>query len=165
MREKFRSAAKIVERLHIRAPQSGIIENSKVFTIGGVIQAGETIMDIVPQDDRLIVEAHVRPIDIDQIKVGQTSQIRITALNQRTTPQLTGKVLFRSADALSDVRTGEPHFVVRIELLKDERTKDAINRLQPGMPAELMINTGERTALAYLLKPIYESMNRAMREQ
>ena len=165
LREKYGSAREKVERLRIRAPQGGVIENSKVHTVGGVITAGETIMDIVPQDERLIVEARVRPIDIDQIKVGQSSQIRITALDQRTTPQLTGKVLFRSADSQTDARTGEAHFIVKVELIKDARSKDALKRLQPGMPAELMINTGERTALAYLVKPIYESMNRAMREQ
>ena len=119
----------------------------------------------MPQEDRLIVEARIKPQDIDQIKIGQSTRIRITAFNQRTTPQFLGNVFLRSADTLQDPRSGEQYYLVRVEVIKDERSESFLERLQPGMQAELMINTGERTALAYLLRPITESMNRAMRER
>jgi len=165
LREKYESASEKIERLRIRAPQNGLVVKMQAHTVGGVLTAGETVLEIVPNEDRLIVEARVKPQDIDQIKLGQDTQIRVTAFNQRTTPQFTGNVSLRSADTLQDSRSGEQFYLIRVDVKKETRTDPFVDRLKPGMPAELMINTGERTALTYIVQPIFESMNRAMRER
>jgi len=165
IREKLESAAVKVEQLRIRAPTGGEVVNMQVSTVGGVIQPGDTVLEIVPADDRLIIEARVRPVDVDHIAVGLDTQVRITAFKQRTTPLLDGKVILVSGDALLDARSGEHYFLVQIEVIQSERTRAAVERLQPGMPAEALIITGQRTAFAYLLQPIMDSVNRAMREQ
>ncbi len=165
LREKFENASKKLERLRIRAPSDGEIVNMKLSTVGGVIQPGETILEIVPKDDRLIIEARIRPVDIDQISAGLETESRITAFQQRTMSTLHGRVSLVSADALTDDRTGQPYFVAHIEVLKNDRTLDAVNRLHPGMPAEVMIKTGQRTLINYLIQPIKDSINRALRER
>ena len=165
LREKYMSASKRVENLRIRAPQNGLVVKMQAHTVGGVLVAGETVLEIVPNEGRLIIEAHVKPQDIDHIKLGQDTTIRVTAFNQRTTPLFAGNVSLRSADTLQDSRSGEQYYLIRVVVKTESRTAKFLPRLKPGMPAELMINTGERTALAYIVQPIYESMNRAMREQ
>ena len=165
LREKYESAAKKMEQLRIRSPQNGLVVKMQAHTVGGVLVAGETVLEIVPNEGRLIIEAHVKPQDIDHIKLGQDTTIRVTAFNQRTTPLFAGNVSLRSADTLQDSRSGEQYYLIRVVVKKESRTAKFLPRLKPGMPAELMINTGERTALAYIVQPIYESMNRAMREQ
>lgn len=165
LREKLGKAEQKIERLRIRAPSSGEVVNMQVATVAGVIRAGETVLEIVPADDRLIIEARVRPIDVDHVSVGLDTQVRITAFAQRTTPTLKGKVVWLSPDSLVDSRTGESHYLVRIAVSESSETAATTARLQPGMQAELMIKTGARTTLAYLTQPIVESLNRALRER
>ncbi|MGD9669014.1 MAG: HlyD family type I secretion periplasmic adaptor subunit [Hyphomicrobiaceae bacterium] len=164
-REKLNLAKEAAARTVIRAPTSGVVFSSQVHTVGGVLRGGETLLEIVPDRDRLIIEVRVRPQDVDYVHMGQPTEVRITAFKHRTTPPLNGEVTFISADTVTDSGTTEPHFVANVEVEASElRQLDVQHRLQPGMPAEAVIKTGRRTAMAYLLQPLAESFNRAWRE-
>jgi HlyD family secretion protein len=154
-----------LDRIEIRAPSSGVIHQLSAHTIGGVIRAGDTIMEIVPDTDDLLVEARLQPQNIDQVRSGQTAFVRFSAFNQRVTPQLSGSVSFVSADTSRDQQTNAPYFTVRIVLPDEERRRLGGLQLVPGMPAEVFMQTGSRTMMSYLLKPIAEQMNRAFVEQ
>jgi HlyD family secretion protein len=154
-----------LERIEIRAPTSGVIHQLSVHTIGGVIRAGDTIMEVVPDTDDLQIEARLQPKDIDHVRPGQTAFVRFSAFNQRTTPQLVGSVSFVSADTSRDQQTNAPYFTVRIVLPDEERRRLGGLQLVPGMPAEVFMQTGSRTMMSYLLKPITEQMHRAFVEQ
>lgn len=163
-RERMAAAADVLKRLKVLAPVDGVVVGLNVHTVGGVIRSGDTILEIVPSADRLVIEAKVRPTDIDNLSVGQVSDVVLTAFNQRTTPRLSGQVSRVSADALRDQGTNESFYLVQIEVPKSELVKLGAQRIQPGMPVEVMIKTGERTTVDYLLQPIMESMRRALRE-
>jgi HlyD family secretion protein len=163
--ERAVAARDLLDRIELRAPTSGIIHQLKVHTIGGVIRAGDTIMEVVPDTDDLLVEARLQPKDIDQIRSGQTAFVRFSAFNQRTTPQLAGTVSFVSADTSRDQQTNAPYFTVQVVLPDDERRRMGNLQLVPGMPAEVFMQTGSRTMMSYLLKPITEQMHRAFVEQ
>lgn len=153
-----------LKRIDIRAPQTGHVHQLAVHTVGGVIAAGEPVMLIVPEGDDLSVEAKVAPGDIDQIQVGQVAMLRFSAFNRHKTPELKGRVRRVSADIQSDPRTGGSYYLVRIDLSDDEWTRLAGVKLVPGMPVEVFIETGERKALSYLMKPLTDQMQRAFRE-
>jgi HlyD family secretion protein len=133
-------------------------------TIGGVVAAGEPIMDIVPGGDELVIAAQVQPEDVDAIQIGSEARIRLTEFNQRTTPELMGRVKSISGDRLIDVTSGLPYYLVFIQLPDDAAGQLAGLSLVPGMPAESFIRTGERTAISFLLKPLMDSFARAMKE-
>ncbi|WP_104034023.1 HlyD family type I secretion periplasmic adaptor subunit [Vibrio jasicida] len=160
IREEYRSAKDVVARTAIVAPISGRVVNMQVFTEKGVIGSGETLLELVPQDDKLLVEARVSPQDIDLITPGQHAQIRLTALNARTLAPLDGTVLTISADKLSE-QNEDDFYLARIALSQEDVTK---HRLTSGMNAEVLILSEPRTPLSYLVKPLTESMNRAFRE-
>jgi HlyD family secretion protein len=163
--ERSVAARDLLERIEIRAPASGAIHQLAIHTIGGVIRAGDTIMLIVPDTDDLQIEARLQPNDIDQVHTGQTAFVRFTAFNQRTTPQLTGTVSYVSADTSHDQQTNASFFTVRVVLGDDERRRLAGQQLVPGMPAEVFMQTGSRTMMSYLFKPIVDQMRRAFVEQ
>jgi len=163
--ERMISAKDVLSRMDIRAPLGGIIVDLKFFTPGGVIAPGVPIADIIPQNDKLIVEAQVQPLDIDIVKVGLPARVTLTAFKQRTTPTLDGTVIYVSADSLVDKRTGAPYFSARIEISKEQLDRIEDVELAPGMPADVMIVTGNRTAFQYLFDPLRESMRHAFREQ
>ena len=154
-----------LKRIDIRAPQDGIVLESKVHTVGGVITAGDAIMLIVPQSDKLQVEAKVNPRDIDQVQVGQAAVLRFSAFNLRTTPEIDGTVTRRSADTTTDQRTGQSYYTIRIAMTKDEIARLGNVKLMPGMPVETFVQTGDRTALSYLIKPLKDQFMRAFREK
>ncbi len=164
LEERQRAAEDVLGRTVIRAPLAGTVVNSQVHTPGGVIAPGAALLDIVPSADRLIVEARVDPTDIDVVQVGLLAQARITAFSQRRTQPVDGVVMAVSADRLTDERTGETYYLARVEIKGDIEDKLGGNELYPGMQAEVMIVTGERTALEYFLKPITASLNRAFKE-
>ena len=164
LRERLSAARHVLSRTHITAPVSGAVVNLQVFTRGGVVRPGQALMDIVPAGDELVIEAQVEPIDIDVVYVGLPAQVRLTAFSQLTTPILTGTVLQVSADSLVDERTGATYYVARVGLDMGQPGLEGL-KLQPGMPAEVMIVTGARTPLDYLLKPIVTSLGRALREE
>ncbi|ATN32511.1 rhizobiocin secretion protein rspE [Rhizobium sp. ACO-34A] len=153
-----------LKRIDILAPQSGFVHELSVHTVGGVITAGETIMQIVPVNDALVVEARIQPADIDQLHAGQKAALRFSSFNQRTTPEIFGEVKTIAADLISNPQTGESWYTVRINILPQELSRLEALSLVPGMPVEAFIQTGERTALSYLMKPLADQVARAMRE-
>lgn len=151
-------------RTEIRAPYSGRVHQLAVHTIGGVVQAGEPIMLIVPESDSLIVEVRIRPEDIDQLSIGQTAALQFTAFNRRTTPELTGVLAQISPDVTRDARTGAAYYVARIGIEPDQIGKLGGMELVPGMPVETFIQTTRRSVISYLLRPLYDSMQKTFRE-
>jgi HlyD family secretion protein len=155
-----------LKRIDIRAPQDGFVFQSTVHTVGGVITGGEQIMLIVPAADNLTVEAKVDPKDIDRLQLGQRVVLRFSAFNQRTTPEIDGKVSRISADAPTDQRTGATYYVIRVGMMESEVAKlGADVKLTPGMPVEAFVQTGDRTMLSYLMKPLSDQLMRAFREK
>ena len=154
-----------LKRVDIRAPQDGMVFQSNVHTVGGVITAGDAIMLIVPDADNLTVEAKVNPQDIDQVRIGQDALLRFTAFNLRTTPEIYGKVTRVSADAATDQRTGQTYYTVRIGMPPAEVAKLGDVRMGPGMQVEAFVQTGERTLLSYLVKPLSDQLMRMFREK
>ena len=152
-------------RVDIRAPQDGRVHQLAVHTVGGVIGPGEAIMLVVPRSDMLTVEAKVAPHDIGQIRVGQVAVVRFSTFNQRTTPELNGEVDRVWPDITQDQKTGMSFYTVRITLPDSEITRLNGLKLVPGMPVEAFIQTGERTAISYLIKPISDQLMRAWRER
>lgn len=162
--ERRSASSDVLSRTEIRAPIGGTVVGLKVATTGGVIAAGEAIMDIVPTNSSLIVEAKVSPQDIDIVRAGLAAQVRFTALSQRNTVPVDGEVVSVSADRLSDQFTPEGYYLARIGLPETIHESLGGVTLQPGMQAEVMIVTGANTALGYFMKPVAESFNRAFRE-
>lgn len=171
LKERAIAAEDQLKRVDIRAPQTGVVYQLAVHTIGGVIKEGETIMQIVPRADTLVVEAKVAPQDIDQVAPGAAAVVRIMAGNQRTAPQLNGLVVFVSPDLTREPAgqpgssAGQAYYMVRVSLPEPEIKRLGTMHLVPGMPAEAFIKTQERTALEYLLKPIREQIARSFRER
>jgi HlyD family secretion protein len=153
-----------LKRIDIRSPQDGMVFQSTVHTIGGVVTAGDTIMLIVPDADQLSVESRVNPQDIEQIQIGQNALLRLSALNQRSTPELNGKVTRIAADATTDQRTGQSYYLIRIAMPPQEIVRLGEIRLLPGMPVEAFVQTGERTMISYLTKPLSDQLMRMFRE-
>jgi HlyD family secretion protein len=154
-----------LKRTDIRAPQDGIVFQSTANTVGGVITAGDPIMLIVPESDNLTVEVKVDPKDIDQVQFGQQVVLRFTSFNVRTTPEINGKVSRIAADTTTDQRTGQSYYLVRIAMLAEDLKRLGDVKLTPGMPVEAFIETGERTMLSYLVKPLHDQLMRAFREK
>ena len=154
-----------LRRVDIRAPQDGMVEQSTVHTVGGVITAGDTIMLIVPQTDDLQVEAKVNPQDIDKLQIGQKTLLRLSAFNQRTTPELNGVVSRVSPDVTTDQRTGQSYYTIRVSMPPEEIARLGEVKLIPGMPVEAFVQTGDRTVISYLMKPLSDQLMRAFREK
>ncbi len=154
-----------LKRTDIRAPQNGIVFQSTANTVGGVIAAGDPIMIIVPESDNLTVEVKVDPKDIDQVQFGQTVVLRFSSFNVRTTPEINGTVSRIAADTTTDQRTGQSYYLVRIGLSVKELKSLGDVKLTPGMPVEAFIETGERTMMSYLIKPLHDQLMRAFREK
>lgn len=152
-------------RVDILAPQNGYVHQLSVHTIGGVIAPGETVMQIVPREDQLIVEAQVRPVDIDQMSPGQRARVRFPSFDQRTTPELNAELLTVSADLNEDERTGQSYYLARLVIDEAELDKLGDKALVPGMPVETFLQTGDRTVLSYLVKPVTDQIAHAMRER
>ncbi|MFY9685094.1 MAG: HlyD family type I secretion periplasmic adaptor subunit [Pseudolabrys sp.] len=154
-----------LKRIDIRAPQDGVVLESKVHTVGGVIPAGDAIMLIVPESDNLQVEARINPRDIDQIQVGQAAMLRFSAFNLRTTPEINGTITRIAADTTTDQRTGQSYYNTRIAMTKGEIARLGEVKLIPGMPVEAFVQTGERSVMSYLIKPLQDQFMRAFREK
>jgi HlyD family secretion protein len=169
LKERVTAAQDQLNRIAIRAPQSGIVNQLAIHTIGGVIANGETLMLIVPRSDKLIVEAKVAPSDVDQLSLGADTLVRIMAGNTRTMPEINGKLIYVSAD-LTREQAGQgippqSFYQVRVSLSDKEIARLHGLTLRPGMPAEAFIETYGRTPLQYLLKPLHEQISRTFRER
>jgi HlyD family secretion protein len=173
LKERLTGAEDQLKRVDLRAPQAGTVHQLAVHTVGGVISNGEVIMRIVPRADQLIVEAKVAPSDIDQVAWGAQAAVRILAGNQRTAPVLNGQVTLVAADITREqsreqqnaAQSAQPYYTVRINLPPAEVARLHDMHLVPGMPAEVFIQTHERTAMQYLLKPLQEQIARTFRER
>ncbi|MDJ0824170.1 MAG: HlyD family type I secretion periplasmic adaptor subunit [Rhodobacter sp.] len=166
VQEQFQQAENVLRRTQIVAPVAGTVLRLNYHTTGGVIQAGKGIAEILPLDAPLIIETLIPRTDIDSVQVGQYASVRLVALNQRTTPVLDGEVYYVSADAIPDAKE-DPNrevYIARISLHPTELTRVKNFSPTPGMPAEILITTQERTFMQYLTKPIVDSMSRAFRE-
>jgi HlyD family type I secretion membrane fusion protein len=165
LEERIRASADTVNRIMITAPLDGTVTDLQVHTVGGVISPGDKIMDIVPQDDKLIVEAKVQPQDIDVVHSGLRATVRLSAYRVRMVPPVDGMVKTVSADKFVDDRSGESYYLARIEIDNEQLAGLEDVNLYPGMPTEVLIVTGARTLANYLMAPITDSFNRALREQ
>lgn len=161
--ERKVAAADQLQRIDLRAPVSGIVHELAVHTVGGVIEASAILMLIVPDSDDLSIEARVEAQDRDQIHVGQSAVLRMTSFDQKTTPELNGEVRVIGADLVEDARTGAHYYPIRIGLLSGERSRLGGKTLLPGMPAETFVQTGYRTVLSYLVKPLSDYLVKAFR--
>jgi HlyD family type I secretion membrane fusion protein len=153
-----------VSRLIVRAPVAGTVVDMAVHTVGGVVPPGQRVLDIVPKDDQLVVEAQMKPTDIDGVVPGQPAEVRLTTLNSYTMAPLHGTVAYVSADRLTDSRTAGAYYTVRIETNPEEVAQLKDIQLVPGMPAEVMIDKGSRTFFEYLMGPVGRVLNNAMRQ-
>ena len=162
--ERLRAAKDVAKRTEIVAPQAGTIVGLRVHTTGGVISPGQELLDIVPSGDRLVIEAQVDPQDIYIVHAGLEAHVRFTSFNQRSAIPIAARVISVSADRLIDERSGLSYYLAKIELTEDPGEILEGAELYPGMPAEVMIVTGSRTALDYLLRPITSGLRRSMRE-
>ncbi|MCR6631658.1 MAG: type I secretion system permease/ATPase [Magnetospirillum sp.] len=162
--DKLRAANDVRGRTVIIAPQDGKVVDLKVFTIGGVVAPGQPILDLVPSEDSLIVEARVSPLDIDVVRPGLPAHVRLTAFKAKKVPMVEGKVVQVAADKLVDQRTGEAYFTAQVRLEGTSLAELHGVEITPGMPAEVFLVTGPRKAVDYIVSPITDSMRRAFRE-
>jgi epimerase transport system membrane fusion protein len=164
VKERLTATEDRLIRIEIKAPGSGRVLGLVVHTIGGVIAPGSPILDIVPQDAALIIDAQVNPMDIDRVYVGLIAEVRFSAFKQEKTPVMHGQVIHLSADIVTDEKAESSYYQARIELTKESQNKLGALQLLPGMPAEVLINTGERTLFQYLLQPVNNAFARAFIE-
>jgi HlyD family secretion protein/epimerase transport system membrane fusion protein len=165
LEERLVAAEDVLGRTEIRAPSSGIVMGMQAHTTGGVIAPAQEILQVVPVGDRLVIEARVDPIDIDDVAIGQHATVRLTAFKMRSTPIIIGTLINLSADRLVDEHSGTPYYLARIKVSKEELASLGDLQLQPGMPVEALIRTGARTALGYMLSPLTENIDLAFRER
>jgi HlyD family secretion protein len=170
VRERMLSAKGVLDRIRVTAPVSGVVVKLRYHTRGGVVEPGKNIMELLPLRDELIIEARLRPQDIDSVKHGQIAMVRLTALNQRITPMVSGEVIYLSADTLADEKKSQQVgptdiYIVRVKLNSEESRNIPGFSPTPGMPAEVYIKTSERTFFQYIVRPIHDSMMRAFRER
>ncbi len=163
--ERKVSAQDQLSRVEIRAPQDGVVDQLAVHTVGGVVAAGETLMRVVPAQDRLAVEARLPPQDRDQTHPGQRAILRFSALNQRTTPEIEGSVAMISADVTTDPKTGQAYYTTRVAVQDDQLARLGDVKVAPGMPVEVFVQTQARTVLSYVTKPFADQVARAFREK
>ena len=164
LRERRRSLIEQISQLDLRAPVTGIVYGSTADTLRGVVRAAEPVMYIVPKDSPLIARTRIEPIHIDQVHLGQEATMRFSAFDSRSTPEVSGHIIAISADAIEDPQHGVRYFQADIELDSTvfEKLEDKV--VLPGMPVEAFIQTGERSALSYFLKPMTDYFKRAFRE-
>lgn len=167
VREQARNAESVLKRAEVKAPVAGTVVRLHYHTPGGVIESGKAIAEILPTGEPLIIEVQIPRVEIDVVKKGQHATVRLTALNQRITPILAGEVFYVSADAILDRSQEAPReiYVARVSVPPKELDRVRGFTPTPGMPAEIMIQTEERTFMQYLMKPVTDSMTRAFREQ
>ncbi|NUS99942.1 MAG: HlyD family type I secretion periplasmic adaptor subunit [Sphingomonas sp.] len=158
-----------LQRARVRAPVSGQVVGLSVFTIGGVVTPGQTLMEIVPERRTLVIQAQVAPTNADDVYPGQIAQIRFVSVNDRTLPLLTGKVSTISADSFTDEKSGRSFFRAEVEIPRDELQKvgDALGKgqLRPGLPVEVLLSVRKRTALQYVLEPLTHALWGSLNEQ
>ena len=162
--ERQVAALEELQHIELYSPQDGTIHELAIHTIGGVVSAGEVLMQVVPSNETLQIEVKISPTDIDQLRVGAETLLRLSAFNQRTTPELVGELVRISADTAIDQQSGASHYVARIAIDSLELEKLEGLALVPGMPVEAFVKTEERLVLSLLIKPFTDQLHRAFRE-
>jgi HlyD family secretion protein len=160
-----RAAEDVLRRRDVLAPVNGSIVNLSTVTPGGVAEPGAALMEIVPEDDKLTIDAEARPTDIDSLRAGLPADVRLTAFKAWETPTVRGEVAYVSADSLVNEQTGEAYYGLRIEVDRRELEHLPGVELHPGMPVQTIVVTGERPLLEYLVQPVLDSLARAFREE
>ena len=164
VQEQLIAMADVLDRTIVRAPQSGKVMGLNVWTIGGVVPPGAPLLEIVPDERRLIIEARLRVTDVDNVQVGMPTRVRLSGLKQRTTPELAGSVEDISADVMIDEATQESYYVARVAVSEEELARIVDDEILPGMPVEILIEAGSRTAMEYFLDPIMDVLRRSLTE-
>ena len=162
---KAMNAKAVLGRMEIRAPYSGRVVALSVFSVGGVVQRGEKILDIVPDQDSLTIEAQIAVEDISDIKPNMRAEVHLTAYKQRIVPIIHGDVVQISADRLTDPKTNNPYYIAFVRVDESELAAMPNIKLYPGMPATVMIPTIQRTAFDYIVGPLIMSFNHAFRQK
>jgi membrane fusion protein, type I secretion system len=163
--DRIQAARDVLNRTNLSTPVGGKVVDLSIHTKGAVIKPGETVMEIVPEKDELDLEAHIRPEDAEYVYVGQPAKVTLTSYLQRRLPQLSGTVTGVSADRLTDQRTGQPYFTAIVSVDRSALKPFPDVRLIPGMPAQVAIQTGTRTALDYFIEPIRDVIRNGMKER
>jgi len=164
-RNQLDSAENVMQRTVIRAPIAGAVLALKATTVGGVLTPGNPIMDIVPEDDKLVIDARISPLDVDAVGKGMQAQVRFTAFKAKSTPDLDGHVEHVSADILKDANTGESFYTMRVKVGSQELGKLNGLTIMPGMPADIFVDGGSRTLLQYVLDPVSSLFRKSLREE
>ena len=166
LREKLTAQEDILRRTEIKSPQTGVVQGLKVFTVGGVIRPGEGVMDIAPLSDELVVRAQISPLDVDNVQVGDTAEIRFPSFASRKPPLFFGKVKRLSRDRLVDEgsATRQPYFAAEVGVDFGSIEPQFRDKIRAGMSADVIVVTGERTAFQYLVSPLLERLKLGMRE-
>jgi HlyD family secretion protein len=165
LREQIEAAEYVLTRIEVKSPEAGVVTDLKFHTPGGVVQPGDRLMYLVSQADRLIITMQVKPEDINAVHPGLSASVRLMPYKQRRTPPMEGAVTYVSADKLVDKKTNQPYYAARIRLDAGMLAKMPEIELIPGMLAEAMIRTGERTVAFYALSPVLDSFHRAFHEK
>lgn len=163
-RHRIAAARDMLSRSEIRAPEAGIVVGLNTRSLNAVLNPRETLLDIIPMQDRLIVEGEVKPSDRNEVRLGQPARVRVLAFNARRTPMLTGAVTMVTADALVDQRSGKAFYKVEIDLRQTPELNPYFASLQPGMPVDIFVETNHRTFAEYLLEPLMLRVQRAFKE-
>ncbi len=164
LQSQLDAAQNVLNRTVIKAPITGTVLGLKATTVGGVLTPGNPIMDVVPEDDMLVVDAHVRPLDVDSIRKGMAAHVKFSGFNAKTTPDLLGVVDNVSADILTEPTRGEPYYLMRVTVSGAEMKKLNGVAVVPGMPAEIFADGGSRTLMQYLFDPISSLVRKSLRE-
>jgi HlyD family secretion protein len=165
LREKLAIAGDVLTRVEIRAPVAGVVQNIKVAGVGTVVKPGDTIAELVPVEDKLIVTAQVSPLDVDSVAVGQKAELKFTSFSSRRVPSMFGRVDSISADAIYDEKNKQSYYLARVAVDRAAIPAAIASKLTPGMPADVLIVTGERTVLDYLVGPLANALSKGMREE
>ena len=165
LRERARVSADVLKRIDILAPRAGVVQNVKASTVGGIVKSGEPLLELIPDGDELIVNAMIGPSDIDVVAPGSEAEVRFAAFHGKVLPIFTGKIISLSRDRLTDETTRQPYFLARVAVDPHQLPPEVRDKIVAGMPAEVIIPTGERTMADYLVRPLRNKLRKAMREQ
>jgi HlyD family secretion protein len=165
LREKLAIASGVLARVEVRAPVAGVVQNIKVAGVGAVVKPGDTIADLVPVEDRLVVTAQISPLDVDSVAVGQKAELKFTSFSTRRVPSMFGRVDSVSADAIYNESTKQSYYLARVAVDRATIPAAIASKLTPGMPADVLIVTGERTVLDYVVGPLANALSKGMREE
>jgi HlyD family secretion protein len=165
LHEKLTVTSDVMHRIDIRSPVSGQVQNLKIYAVGQVIRAGEPLMEVVPDEERLIVQARFSPIDIDRVQRATDVEVRFPSFHSRTTPTVLGTLASVSADRMTDETTHQPYYLGVVRVDKLQIPEELRERLRAGMPAEVIAPLGERSVLSYLISPLREAWRKSLREE